>query len=251
MRSEVLVPSPRRLATVVLAGWAVALSAHAGDAAPEAVDLVGTWYVLAHYRDSATANPDAYRWDDRVWVFEMKGSRLSWTEYPIVVFNDESGRFEMQAGGVRGRVLAAWEPSRGQMMQIRKGLEINPRGSKTKTLRGSSERGWESFGQQRAMSASSIGYSEKWRITRVLELPTFERLDTLGSVRAETIDGLTRWATSEIVGGELRGEFQRDESRRGSFRMMRAGRVKSVGSKRDRGQRHRDLLRAAEAESGE
>ena len=52
-------------------------------------DLVGAWYVLVHYQDSATENADAKRWEDRIWVFEKAGDQLRWTDYPIVVFDDD------------------------------------------------------------------------------------------------------------------------------------------------------------------
>ena len=45
----------------------------------EAVDLIGTWHVLVHYKDSATDHPERERWVDRVWKFEREGSRLAWT----------------------------------------------------------------------------------------------------------------------------------------------------------------------------
>ena len=63
-------------ATVAAPGWA------------QPFDIAGTWYVLVHYKDDAAGNPDAERWDDRVWVFERKGSRMRWTEYPIAVFRE-------------------------------------------------------------------------------------------------------------------------------------------------------------------
>ena len=103
-----------RMVTVWILAWAV-LAAPASARAE--VDLVGTWYVLIHYRDSATNNPDFDRWLDRIWQFEDKGSRMQWTEYPIVVYQDQSGRFE-RFRGVRSRVLAYWEPNANQRSQI-------------------------------------------------------------------------------------------------------------------------------------
>ena len=87
--------------------WLLALALALGAApatASEPVDLVGTWHVLVHYTDSSAADTEVLRWDDRIWVFKRKGSRLSWTEYPIVVFNDRSGRFETSNHGQQ-RVL--------------------------------------------------------------------------------------------------------------------------------------------------
>ena len=110
----------------------------------EAVDLIGTWHVLIHYKDSVTDHPERERWEDRIWEFEQEGSRLRWTDYPIVVFSDQSGRFEQLGGNRASRVLHFWEPSATQLAQIQEGLEINPRGSRSKTLRGSDAEGWSS-----------------------------------------------------------------------------------------------------------
>ena len=96
------------------------------------IDLIGSWFVLIHYRDSQTANPDSDRWEDKVWRIEKKGSRLQWTEYPIVVFNDGSGRFGRVGRNPRSRLLHKWEPNEAQMREILEGVQVNSRGSKTK-----------------------------------------------------------------------------------------------------------------------
>ena len=98
----------RRLALAILLLLAPA-------AASAGVDLVGTWHVLIHYTDDHTSHPDQMRWLDRVWVFGKKGSKLHWTEYPIVVFSDDSGRFERRSTGQYARVIGAWEPSQSQL----------------------------------------------------------------------------------------------------------------------------------------
>ena len=71
--------------------WLAALAALlvAAPAAAEDVELLGTWYVLIHYKDDNAPNPDVERWDDKVWVFAKKGRSIVWTEYPIVVFDNE------------------------------------------------------------------------------------------------------------------------------------------------------------------
>ena len=91
--------------------------------AEEPVDILGTWYVLIHYQDPETANPDVMRWKDLVWVFSRQGDRLQWTEFPIVVFEEQAGRFEN-----RQRILGAWEPNAQQLETIRKGPRVNERG---------------------------------------------------------------------------------------------------------------------------
>ncbi len=186
---------------------------------------MGSWYVLIHYRDEATSNPEADRWEDRIWIFEKKGSRLSWTEYPIVIFSDQSGRFERTVSGVQGRVLAAWEPNEKQRRQIAKGLEAPSRGSKTKTLRGSERLGYKSVGGLRTQSVSVIGYHETWSIDGLPDAPVFARDDLMGSGRTANLEGRTQYTTTEVLeGGTLiRGSYQRDGTRHGVFRMMRTG----------------------------
>ncbi len=190
------------------------------------LDLIGTWHVLIHYTDAHTSNPDQARWSDRVWVFEMKGSRLSWIEYPIVVFSDESKRFERRQAGL-ARVLGAWEPSDAQLANIRGGLKINNRGQKKKTLRGSDAAGWSSTARARPGSASIITYEENWSIQGLPDLPLFEQLDVMGSGLSEALEGATRWQTTKVEagGGVLRGSFDRDGSRKGTFIMRRSGGV--------------------------
>jgi len=190
------------------------------------LDLIGTWHVLIHYTDGHTSNPDQARWSDRVWVFEMKGSRLSWIEYPIVVFSDESKRFERRQAGL-ARVLGAWEPSDAQLANIRGGLKINNRGQKKKTLRGSDAAGWSSTARARPGSASIITYEENWSIQGLPDLPLFEQLDVMGSGLSEALEGATRWQTTKVEagGGVLRGSFDRDGSRKGTFIMRRSGGV--------------------------
>ena len=104
----------RRLAVLAIAfGCLSSTIARADVTDREALDLVGTWHVLIHYTDDHTHDPSQMRWDDKVWVFEPTGSRLRWTEYPIVVFRDQAGRFEI-LGSRRVRVLHGWELNEAQ-----------------------------------------------------------------------------------------------------------------------------------------
>lgn len=200
---------------------ASALPAHA-------VDLVGTWYVLVHYKDDHSPNPDQERWDDRVWEFARKGSRLEWTEYPIVVFQDDGGRFERRHTGQYARILHFWEPSEAQLADIRDGLQVNPRGSKSKRLRGSDADGWSSSRSMGAASASVVTYQEIWSIEGLPTRPVFRRADMLGGGRTDTMEGLTEYASAEVGPDEISGSFERDGSRHGTFRMLRAGAVGAV-----------------------
>ena len=223
----------RRLA-LVLAAWAACATPVRADASGgPAVDLIGTWHVLIHYTDDHSHDTSQLRWDDRVWVFESAGSRLRWIEYPIVVFEDKSGRFESRGRSGVGRVLHAWEPNGSQRAAIKAGLEVNPRGQKSKTLRQGGDGSWRSVGRSTAASASVITYVENWSIENASDRPVFRRQEVLGSGRTDDLEGFTEYATTEVsrAGDLLRGSFERDGSRHGTFRMQRSGPTSAVASK--------------------
>jgi hypothetical protein len=203
--------------------WVLAAGAQSTWA--EGVDLVGTWHVIAHYKDSTTANPDAPRWGDRIWVIQQEGDRLRWTDYPIISLSDDSGRFEG-----RSRVLAHWEPNAGQRAELASGPRVNSRGSKSKSMRGSAESGWKSVGKQQR-SVSFITYEEKWSIDTPAK-PRFTRSDVLGSAGADDAEGRTLWETETIEEGGrvLRGKYDRDGTRLGTFIMTRIGDVKFLST---------------------
>jgi hypothetical protein len=200
----------------------------AGLAAPPAaaVDLTGTWHVLVHYKDSSGANPEAPRWEDRVWVFLPEGDRLRWIDYPIVVMQDETGRFQG-----RSRVLAHWTPNPGQAAELEAGPTVNSRGSKSKTLRGSEAAGWRSSNAQQRQ-VGFITYEETWSIEGTGGKPVFTRTDVLGGEAAAEAEGMTRYATSEVAeeGKVLRGSYDRDGIRKGTFTLRRVGNVKMLST---------------------
>jgi hypothetical protein len=202
-----------------------------GIARAEPVDLEGTWFVLVHYRDVSTANPDSDRWLDRVWVFAPKGTRLQWTEYPMVVFEDTTGRFEVFEGNPRSRVLAAWEPNGAQRKAIDKGPPVGQRGSKSKSLSGSAVKGWTSTRRKTpgaaVGSAMMIGYQENVTIDGLDALPRFERQDLFGNATRKTAEGYTRFTVTEIDrNGTMHGRYERDGHQEGRFRMWRTSPVR-------------------------
>ena len=226
----------RILVTLSLATGLLATPAPALAAPP--VDLEGTWFVLIHYKDPSSANPDATRWLDRVWAFAPKGSRLQWTEYPMVVFEDTAGRFEAARGNPRSRVLDAWEPNANQAQTIAAGPRVNTRGSKTKTLRGSDRAGWQSSQRRPQTSARVMGYHEQLSIEGLDgdadSLPVFERRDIVGNALTTGGDGLTRYRVTEIRDGgqTLAGAYERDDRLHGSFRLWRTAPVRSLVKKK-------------------
>lgn len=227
--------------------FALALALACGLAGPAAaVDLEGTWYVLMHYQDSESGKPDQWRWDDRVWKFAKKGDRLEWTEYPIVQFGDDTGRFEQARGGRAVRVLGKWEPTPAQLSDIRDGLAANTRGVKTKTLRPSGGATAYSSGEaSEAESALVVTYSETWSIEGLPDQPVFTRDDSMGSAATESMSGRTVYRTESVTpDGDLEGSFDRDGTRKGRFRLMRSAEVGSVGH-RTQEERHRELWQRA------
>ena len=193
----------------------------------DVVELAGTWYVLVHYRDAESEGRTLVQWEDRVWRFERRAEQLLWTEYPVVLFRDATGRFERVEGGRESRVLHAWQPNDGQRAEIGRGLVVAPTGARSKGLVASRSGGWESKGDARARSASVIAYHERWRIAGTPQRPRFMREDVLGGGRAEAVQGSTLYETEETSasGDEIRGRYERDGVRLGRFWMWRSGEV--------------------------
>jgi hypothetical protein len=232
--SPSLPPSRQPVLALLLAAFVLL----PGTAFAEDVDMLGTWFVLIHYRDSITANPDSDRWEDKVWKIEKSGSRLKWTEYPIVVFNDGSGRFGRVGRNPRARMLHKWEPNGAQMAEIQQGLQVNSRGSKTKSLRGSPKRGFKSTSSSRSTSAFTVGYQETWSVDDFASLPIFTRDDALGTESQlatksdDVVSGRTRYKTLAVASGGdvLTGEYARDENKKGTFKLIRAGGPRGIES---------------------
>lgn len=236
----------RRLAAFAVAfGVLSSMPSRADLTEQEALDLVGTWHVLIHYTDDHAHDAGELRWDDKVWVFERAGSRLRWTEYPIVVFKDSSGRFENLGGDRAARVVHAWEPNASQRAQIEAGLEVNPRGSKSKTLRKQPDGAWRSATRPRTYGAMVVTYIENWNIEAPTSRPIFRREDSLGSAATEGYDGATEFTTEEVDSDRriLRGVFERDGSRHGTFRLTRSGVATDVkGKGKSEGQRFFEMF---------
>jgi len=222
-------------ASLLLAGRAAALTAE---------DLVGSWHVLVHYKDAASDHPDRERWVDHAWKFEWEGKKLKWTDYPIVVFDDETGRFERLGTNRQSRVLHYWEPSSLQLDNIRRGLEVNQRGAKSKTLSPDGQGGWSSSGRASPSSMNVISYVETWTLSGLPDAPVFQRSDSLSSGMTETLEGVTRYSTESVEegGNLLRGRYGRDGSEEGTFRMMRSGGTQWVkGSGKSQNERFREM----------
>ena len=211
-------------------GLALALP---GSAEQPGFDLTGSWYVLIHYRENAGEIPESERWEDRIWIFETQRKRLKWTEYGIVLFENERGRYQSLASGRQIKAEGAWSPDAEQLLEIAAGIEVNGRGARTKNLRGGPEQGYRSSGSMRNDSVSVIGFSETWEVVDPTGLPTFKRTDVMDSGRSDSLQGVTQFrsSTRDPETDTIEGDFARDEAIAGRFKMMRAGQVSPAAKK--------------------
>ena len=184
-----------------------------------AVELEGTWYLLVHYRDASSSNPDALRWEDRVWHFQREGERLLWTDYELVNFVDARGRFERDR-----RVVGPWEPSRSQRREIERGLFANPRGARVLALEQREEGEWRTRVDSDALrkSRAVMSFGLAGSIAGARDLPTFSIDEMLH--RPDSIASLSRTVmtteSASTSGDQLTGSYTRGGTRTGSFRMV-------------------------------
>ena len=188
----------------------------------------GTWYVLVHYVEDGASG-----WEDKVWTFERRGSRLVWTEYPVLVFRAARGRHVSLASGRSIRSPGHWRPDATQRQEIESGLGVVDRWSRSKTLRGDAAGGYFSRGAVNRDSASVIGYSERWEISGLDAAPRFRRVDQLSADRAVALDGVTQYRATETDTRAMEGVFDRDGLQTGAFRMQRVGPVRRTPGDQD------------------
>lgn len=212
-------------------------------------ELLGTWYIVVHYRDASAAPAGREFWEDKVWTFAYRGSRLQWSEYSAVSFNDDRGRHERLTGGRTIRSSGAWRPSPAQLEEIAAGLSVNPQSLRSKSLRGDPADGFRSTGSIHSTSASVIGYSETWEIEDPGKQPVFRRVDEMSSGRSLAIKGITEYrsaAGSTLALGKLSGSFSRDGAQTGSFVMLRSGPLELANPKKWIKEADREVDREAE-----
>ncbi|MCH7600516.1 MAG: hypothetical protein IH973_12230 [Myxococcales bacterium] len=213
------------------------LAALGKSSEPQKFDLLGTWYIVVHYRDTTVGSADGEQWEDKVWTFDYRGSRLLWTEYPVVLFDDDRGRQELLASGRSIRSAGAWQPNAAQLEEIATGLAVNPQWTRSKSLRGDPTSGFRSSGTLNQTSASVIGYSETWEIEDPVKQPIFRRIDQMSSARSVPLDGITEYRSAAgisvdpAVPRRLSGSFSRDGVQTGSFIMLRSGSIKFANPK--------------------
>jgi hypothetical protein len=212
-------------------------SATAGEASQ--LELAGAWHILVHYREavresvsnevghaseSDASGTPVEQWEDRIWRFEIEGSRLRWTDYPIAIFATTTGRFQEIAGRT-ALTQQFWRPNPQQLEEIASGLATRGNQARTKTLRKSRDASYRSGGGMRTQSTSVVGYQEDWTIAALDDLPVFTQSASMTSGRSDRLEGDTEYRVSEIRdGGSLViGHFRRDDRRRGTFEMRRTG----------------------------
>ena len=182
-------------------------------------------------RTPTRPNADAPRWDDRVWVFEKKGDRLAWTEYPIVGLHGRAAAASSGATAASSRACSATgSRARRSSRRSRRASSVNPRGMKAKTLR-NTRGGWQSASRPTAASASVVTYTEAWSIEGT---PDAAGLPARGFARRRA-HGIARGADAlhddQRRPGRRRGSRAASIAtarRKGSFRMLRAGTGKAL-----------------------
>lgn len=231
------IPSATILVSVF--AWIVCAPAiaDAADSKHSSSDLEGTWFVLVHYKDANTHNATSDRWQDKVWTFEIRGSRLHWVEYPIVVFESTTGRFEAFKGNPRSRILHNWQPNKAQLAEIMGGPRVNTRGAKSKSLRGSDATGWRSTGRNRVAGVNVMGFHEDWSILPSGEWREFAIVEEIGNSQRGNADGRTSYIieSGDVDGLKYSGRYDRDGSRMGTFRMFRTADIRPLLSSQEEG----------------
>jgi hypothetical protein len=228
---------------VVAVAW-LTLAAAASAETTGDLDIEGTWHVLVHYKDSQAHNADAERWEDRVWVLVRERDSLRWTEYPIVAFDDKSGRFERSSTNRAARVLQHWEPNEAQLEEIAQGPKVNSRGSRSKQLR-LEDGSWRAANAASAANASTITFTANWSIEDPAGLPVFRMEDVLGSAMSERMEGGTLFETDSVEpgGAALRGRYDRDGTRLGTFVARRVVGTRGLGTQEEQEARIAKKLR--------
>ncbi len=193
-------------------------------ASEEPLDLVGAWYVLVHYSEAESGDA----WEDKVWVFEPRGSRLGWTEYPMVVLRDDQGREESLASGRVLRSAGHWNPSARQREEIAAGPGVVAGWARSKTLRGHANTGYRSHGAVNRESTGVIGYSERWEIDGLTGLPVFRRSDEMSGGRAKALAGLVEYRATKLTPEVVAGTYLRDADLVGTFSMIRVKQPRPV-----------------------
>lgn len=177
--------------------------------------------MLVHYRDLRSAQPEQDQWEDRLFVFEREGDGLRFREFPVVLFDDESGRFARR-GGESERVLGAWEPDDARRAEIARGLRVRADGAREKRLR-PTPGGWSSA-RSAFDSARTVGFESIVEVDLSGAAPRVSVADSLGSSAAHALEGRTEYRGERTgPGGEIEGRFDRDGRRVGRFRMIPSG----------------------------
>ncbi|MBW2271849.1 MAG: hypothetical protein JRG96_01155 [Deltaproteobacteria bacterium] len=192
---------------------------------------LGTWHLVVHYQDAADPNPEAWHWEDRIWVLAREGERLSWTEYAIVRFEDETGRFADLGTSHARRLGRRWEPSAFQLGEIvGPGLRVDPRGMRSKQLELASEERYGSVtgrGAAANQSADHVGYVESGSIEVDEDgLARFEMRSRFQFAAGSEEAGWLRYGVEETGDESFAGRYERDGTRVGRF-WARATRIRA------------------------
>ena len=204
------------------------LLAALGAAAPAAaLDLAGTWHVAGPLQGHVRPEPGRRALGGPRLGVRARGRAAALDRLP-----------DRRAPG-RERPLRGPQPRARLLDAERRARRRSSRPARRSTRAARSRRrcaaptpaGWKSSSAQQR-SVAFITYEETWSIEGLAGQPVFTRVDVLGGGGADEAEGRTRYATSEVSadGKLLRGSFDRDGTRKGSFTMTRVGAVKTLST---------------------
>ncbi len=194
------------------------LGVPAGPQEPPLLDLSGEWYVLLHYRDGNSPDPDGVRFRDFGWSIQQGEGEIVFRTYPYVVFEEELEQLR------KGYMRAAerWDPDPATMARLREELPVSPRAATSERLLGSRAVGFRSPSSGPG-GVNTLTFTRDWRVRFEPGVVRVEIEDALGGHQGfEEMHETTVYEIQERTGpGELRGVY-REGKREGTFRMLRA-----------------------------
>ena len=117
-----------------------------------------------------------------------------------------------------------WEPEGSVLTELRSHIDVSSRAMKRKRMKGDFERGFRSLPPLMSGGLNMMTFTRTWTVTFKPEKVRIQVVDSLASdsEAIAEIEGATVFEITERVSeDEYRGRYD-DDSRRGTFRMLRS-----------------------------
>ena len=199
----------------------VAVPPAAGEPADlSKLDLGGDWYVLIHYKDDRSEDRSITKFKDMGWTVEQSPNTLTWEEYPYVMFDENTELIRRHAMVEH----LPWEPDESALSDLREHVDVSSRAMKRKRMTGNFEKGFRSLPPIVSGGLNTMTFTRTWTVSFAPELVRIQIVDSLSSDSdlIGAIEGATSFEITEKTNeNEYRGRYD-DDSRRGTFRMLRS-----------------------------